>query len=209
MDSKAKTGKGARRRVEKPSLLEGLKSVEADSVLRRLLKVHPDLRGEAERIARSLLHEQEFEDVAAEVEEEVQALDYDDLNGCAGTHKGGYIEPTEAALDLLEEAVEPFISDLKRHIDLGLEGEALEICKGVVLGLYRVRDGQRGDVLGWAPDFPAEEASHAVSVWYRGRDAPGTPAGARRRKRPPFPKDFLCMVPEWTDIITRASSGKS
>jgi hypothetical protein len=26
---------------------------------------------------------------------------------------------------------------MKRHIELGLEAEALEICRGLVLGLYR------------------------------------------------------------------------
>jgi len=49
--------------------------------------------------------------------------------------------------------VEPVLDDLKRHIELGLEAEALEICKGMVLGLYRLNERVRGDVLGWAPDF--------------------------------------------------------
>jgi len=31
---------------------------------------------------------------------------------------------------------------MKRHIELGLEAEALEICKGMVLGLYRLSDAR-------------------------------------------------------------------
>jgi hypothetical protein len=40
-------------------------------------------------------------------------------------------EPSEAAWEILEETVEPVLDDMKRH---GLEAEALEICKGMVLG---------------------------------------------------------------------------
>jgi len=32
---------------------------------------------------------------------------------------------------------------MKRQMELGLQREALDICKGVVLGLYRIRDTMR------------------------------------------------------------------
>jgi len=51
---------------------------------------------------------------------------------------------------------------MKRHLELGLETEALEICKGLVLGCYRLSERAGGDVLGWAPDFPGEAAGHAL-----------------------------------------------
>jgi hypothetical protein len=54
-------------------LLAGLKSEEAALVLRQLLAAHPDLEAEAERIARSLLQGVDFESVADEVEDEIQA----------------------------------------------------------------------------------------------------------------------------------------
>jgi hypothetical protein len=66
--------------------------------------------------------------------------------------------------------VEPFREDMKRHLELGLEAEALEICKGLLLGCYRLSGRAGGDVLGWAPDFPAEAAGHALEVWYFGTD---------------------------------------
>jgi hypothetical protein len=114
--------------------LERLKAEEAALVLRRLLEVHPDLASEAEETARSLLQEVKYEEIAAEIEEEIRALDYDDLNARAGRHEWGDVEPTEAAWEILEETVEPFREDMKRHLALGLEAAALEICKGLVLG---------------------------------------------------------------------------
>jgi len=64
-------GAGAGRRT-----LERLKPDEAAAVLWHLLKVHPDLGSEAEQIARSLLHQVDDESVAAELEDEIRALDY-------------------------------------------------------------------------------------------------------------------------------------
>jgi hypothetical protein len=115
-------------------MLEHLKPGEAAAVLRRLLEAHPNLSTEAEGIARSLLHQVDYQEVAAEIKDEIRALDYEDLNARAGSHEWGYVEPSEAAVEILEETLEPFVEDMKRHLDLGLEAEALEICKGVVLG---------------------------------------------------------------------------
>lgn len=128
-------------------MLDRLNPREAATVLRRLLAAHPDLVAEAEQIAISLLGEVSFESVAGEVEYAVSSLDLDDLNSRAGSHAWGYTEPSEAAWELLEEAVAPFLEDMQRQIELGLETEALEICKGVVLGLYRLRKDTKGDGL--------------------------------------------------------------
>ena len=116
------------------------------------------------------LREVAFEWVADEVEEAVRHLGLDELGSRAGRHSWGYTEPSEAAWELLEERVSPFIEDMKRQLELGLDAEALEMCKGVVLGLYRVHNEQGDDVLQWAPNFPAETAAHAVATWRDGGD---------------------------------------
>ncbi|MGH9455319.1 MAG: hypothetical protein ACRD2O_15265, partial [Terriglobia bacterium] len=85
-------GRAARDGVTHP-VLERLKPGEAAAVLRRLLEVHPDLSSEADEIARSLLRQLDYVDVAAEIEDEVRALDYDVLNARAGGHEWGYVEP--------------------------------------------------------------------------------------------------------------------
>ena len=201
MTSAGKPKGQAVRRVGGRRTVERLKPEEATAVLRHLLEVHPELAGEAEEIARALLQRVEYEDVAAEIEDEIRALDYADLNARAGRHEWGYLEPTEAAWEILEEALEPFREDMKRHLELGLETEALEICKGLVLGCYRLSERAGGDVLGWAPDFPGEAAGHALEVWYTGSDDPKNRKG--RKKLPPLPADFLQLVPKWISLIER------
>lgn len=82
-----------------------------------------------------------------------------------------------------------------------MEAEAFEICKGVLLGLYRVRDLKGDDVLGWAPDFPAEAAAEAVRTW--GARAPTR--GAGRSKRLCLPQEFVDeYIAEWGGLLARA-----
>ena len=195
-------GKGRAAQGDAPRLLlERLTPPETAAVLRRLLEAHPDLSTEAAGIARSLLRQVDYLQVAAEIEDEIRALDYEDLNARAGSHEWGYVEPSEAAGEILEETLEPFLEDIKRHLDLGLEADALEICKGVVLGCYRLSE-QGGDVLGWAPDFPGEAAGGALEAWYRGAAGPKSRERGGR-KRPSLPRDFLSMVPNWIPMIER------
>lgn len=96
---------------------------------------------------------------------------------------------------------------MKRHLELGLEGEALEICEGLVLGCYRLNERAGGDVLGWAPDFPAEAAGHALEVWYFGTDDPQR-RGKRRKQRPLLAPEFLSRVPKWRPMIERIGNEK-
>lgn len=192
---------------DKRSVLGNLKADEALDVLHRLLGTHPDLKKEAESIARSLMGEVNFEEIADEVQEAVSALDFDDLNARAGHHEQGYVEPDEAAWEILEEEIEPFIEDIQRRIELGLEAEALEVCKGVVLGLYRVAHSGGGPVAQWAPDFPAEAACNAIDAWLASGPSKKTDrSGPKRkeRKRSTFPQEFIDEeVPEWGEMIRR------
>ena len=73
------------------------------------------------------------------MDDAIRSLDLDDLESRAGRHSWGYTEPSEAAGELLQEVVDPFLEDLKRRMDLGLVAEAMEVCKGILLGLYSGR----------------------------------------------------------------------
>ena len=199
MAKAGKPGSAHGRPGKRSRVLDGLKPEEAQAVLRRLLGAHPELRAEAERTARMLLGEVSFEAVADEVEGAVRALDLDDLHGRAGRHSWGYVEPDQAALDLLAEAVDPFLEDMKQKLGLGLAAEPLEVCKGIVLGLHRVHK-RPTELLEYAPAFAEEHACWVVDIWRAGGDEDK----AARRIRPlagrglSLPNDFVDRsVPEW------------
>ena len=87
---------------------------------------------------------------------------------------------------------------MQRDIELGFEVAATATCAGIVLGLYRCRDKSSDQVLGWADDFPAETAGHAVATLARESDA-------RHRRTWRFGDAILEQVPKWAAMIGRAS----
>src|SRR5438128_4781362 len=91
--------------------LESLNPEEAAIVLRRLLAAHSELETEANVIAKSLLRENSFEKIAEDIYDSIQVLGHDELNGRAGRHEWGYVEPGDAALEILSETVAPFLDD--------------------------------------------------------------------------------------------------
>jgi len=201
-DPKRKSNRKGERETD---LLARLDSGEAASVLKALLARHRELRPEAEAIARHSLTQVSLFSVAEDVEIALLQYDYDDLNGRAGGHSWGYVEPTEAAWELLEEAMEPFVNEMKRYLEMGLEDQAQRFCQGVVLGLYRVRNGQDNDILGWAEDFPAEAAGNVFDVWMSASGIGGEGETARHKPRtlpPAFVREHL---PDWGWLLKPAA----
>lgn len=197
---------GTSRSQKRSTMLDRLEPGEAQAVLHRLLAAHPDLAAEAEQIAESLLRQISFETVADEVEDAVTSVDIDDLNSRAGRHSWGYTEPGEAAWELLQEAVDPSLVKMKRLIDLELETEALEVCKGLLLGLYVVRDAKAHEIVGWAEDFPAETAAGAAATWYAAKGKGRGKAG--RRESAQLLREFVReSTPEWAEMLERVLSG--
>src|SRR5207253_468947 len=136
-------------RVRKDKVLARLKPDGGGDVLRSLLERHPELVPEVEEIARATVTDVDANVVAEDVEQAVLDLDIDDLNARAGRKSWGYVEPGDAAWELLEEAIDPFLAEMKRHIELGFEAAATATCAGIVLGLYQCRDKSTDRLLGW------------------------------------------------------------
>ena len=145
-------------------ILSHLGPAEGAHVLSELLRRHTSLRKEAYDIAKDLLDNISVEAVADEVADLVTAIGLEELGSRAGKHSWGYVEPGEAAWELLEESIENLRNDMKRRFEVGMEQGAEEICQGIILGLYSVRNTNSDGAHDWAPDFPAEAAARAAST---------------------------------------------
>jgi hypothetical protein len=192
----------AKRSRRKGEVLARLKPEEGAGLLRTLLERHPELAVEVEEIAKATVADVEAEAVAEDVEQAVLDLDLSELNSRAGRQEWGYVEPTEAAWEILAEAIEPFLDDMKRHINLGFEAAALATCAGIVLGLYRCRGKNSDQLLGWAEDFPADTAGEAVAVL-------ASESRAKHRRAWLLPDAVLAQMPEWVEMIGRCSKPAS
>ncbi len=143
-------------------VLEKLENHESAAVLRVLLAKHPELREEAARRATDLINCPSVEEIAEDVYCAVTSVDIDEIDDRSGNHSYGYVGPSAASDELLEEAIEGFTSDMRRQLQLGMFESAETICRGIVTGLYRAANEPSGAGLGWSPDFPHEAAAEAI-----------------------------------------------
>lgn len=171
------------------SSLDALTEAEQAVVLRELLRAHPALRQEAEKRARALLRGTTVEEVADGVSGALLSLPLEDLGARAGRVRGrGYVHETDAAWELVQEAVEPFLGDMRRRASVGQLDGAAVVTVGIVAGLHDVGEPEGATVLGYAgPDTPGELAGEVLTEAERlGLEVPDD---AHDR-----------YWPEWTDL---------
>jgi hypothetical protein len=189
------------RRKAATSVLQRLRADEAAAVLKILLERHQTLRSEAEEIATDLVSSPAVHEVGEGVFAAVTFIDIDEVTARAGRTSWGYVDPADAATELLEEAIEDFISDMKRRMQLGLEDAAEAICRGVVVGLYMARESESDGALGWAPDFPAEEACNVVEELLR-----ACPVAKRTGTRDRLLGLLAQDVPDWREMLEQVAN---
>src|SRR3954469_8105218 len=97
-----------------------------------------ELKDRAERAARARLAQVDIDDVANAVTAVLLGLGQEDLAGRAGRTRYGYVEPTEAAWSLLEEAVEPWLEDIPGRAPLGPAEAARRLGLGILQALQSV-----------------------------------------------------------------------
>lgn len=135
----ARSSRKSRAKRGRRALLDALDAAETRRVLVALLDAHPELVAEATALAEAQLGEVTVEDVAEDVGFALGQLQVEDIWQRAGTQPDGeYVDPTDAAWELVEEAAAPFFEDLERRLGLGRSAEAMAVCQGILLGLYRL-----------------------------------------------------------------------
>lgn len=152
-----------RRRPPPTPALDAMSGAENAGVLAELLTSHPELRSEAEEAARRLLDDASVDAIAESVAWALEELPLDALAMRSGRIRGrGYVHETEAAWEILEEAVEPFLADLRRRASLSPDAAA-NVAAGIVAGLYRCREPEDGTIVAYAgPDSLSELAEQVI-----------------------------------------------
>lgn len=166
--------RATRRKPPATPTLDALKDHERAEVLIALLTSHPELLAEAEQLAIETLTGVTPEAVADDVVAALVNIPLDDLAARAGSHRGGYTEPHEAAWQLIETALDPFLADLRRLATLGHSDAATATAAGILTGLDHLPDPADGSVLAHAgPETVEHLAEDVLSVIERlGIDLP-------------------------------------
>lgn len=193
-------------RRPRPSLLENLTSDEASEVLQRLIEEQASLRTDAERIARTILTELDYKTVAEQVKDCILGVEVEEIYARSGSQQLGYVQPNEAAWEVFEEEMKPFLDNIERLISLGMTEEAIETSKGIIVGLYSFKSSDETEALEQIPDFPGETAAYALEVFRRAAAGIRSRGGGKARTLR-FPGDFLRdHAPEWHEFLSRVLS---
>lgn len=144
-------------------LLDNLTPEQAKTVLKRVCEKRDQLIETIREEVLSLLNEVEVETVANEVQAVLASIDREAIGERSGQVEYGYVEPAEAAHELLHERMKPFRNQLERFQALDLNEPEDQYLRGVLIGLYRSRSGMEvTDVLA---EQPSELSSSLLSDW--------------------------------------------
>ena len=149
-------------------LVQSLNTDEASHTLKLLLDENPDLMKRIYDCAAKVTANVDAEGVADDVFSSLDILDYDDLNGRAGRTRHGYVAPDQAAWDLFEEALTPFINEMAKNHERMLPAVAKIYCIGIIKGLQRYEESSFSDLSDWLQDAPGEYIDTVVDEWKKG-----------------------------------------
>jgi hypothetical protein len=156
------------KRSQMQEIIHGLHADEAFQVLKELLKDNPSLIKSAYDIAMKNAHNIDPDGIMDDVFFELNQLDMDDLNGRAGRTKYGYVDPSEAAGELFEETMTPFIDEMKRNQERSLPAVAKAYCIGIIKGLRKFDKESYSDLKDWFVDEPSEYVYTVLDEWKKG-----------------------------------------
>ena len=148
--------------------IKSLSADEASQVLNGLLKDNPLLTSKIYDVAIKVAGNADDGTIRDEVFSELDALDMDDLSGRAGRKRHGYVEPSDAAWGLFEEALNPFIDAMKKSQQRALPATAKAYCVGIIKGLWQYKNESISDLKDWLEDAPGEYIDSVVEEWKKG-----------------------------------------
>ena len=153
---------------EPHEIIDHLSPTDALSILRTLADSDEQLAKRIAEIATAHLSEVDPEEVAAVLYHELDALEVEEVWDRAGPTRHGYVDPGEAADQMIEEVIDPYLEELKKYQELDMNTEANRMCMGLLLGLHRFKHESTSEFKDWAPDAPNSFAWTVVDAWKAG-----------------------------------------
>lgn len=134
-------------------------------IVERLYRKGGDIRDAVVAEAISVLSEFSLDGTADEVFDALDLMDIQDCLDQAGSTRDGYTSPEEAAIDTIEDELQPFFDQVERYHDLGMIEQEATYCQAVLLGIYRFESESEAEIKELAEDHAAECAVGLLDEW--------------------------------------------
>jgi len=149
-------------------MINQLSPQDALAVLKTLARDDEQLAARIAEIATAQLSDIDPEEVAFGLYEELELLEVEEVWDRAGPSHHGYVDPAEAADQMIDEVIAPYLEELKKYQALGMNAQANRMSMGLLLGLYRFEDESTSKFKEWEPDAAGVFAEVAVDAWKAG-----------------------------------------
>lgn len=146
-------------------VIKKLSAEQALEVLKRLNGTGGKVQQAVLAVARDVLSEIDLDETADEVFFALDSIDVQDCWDRAGSSRDGYTSPDEAALEIVEESLQPFLDQTRQYHELGMPGEEMIHCMGLILGLYRYEHESKSEFREWSVNIPLECAGDRLREW--------------------------------------------
>jgi hypothetical protein len=142
-----------------------LTAAQALELVERLSRRGGELKEAVIAGAMNLLAEVDIDETADEVFAALDSIDVQDCWDRSGSSRDGYTSPDEAATELIEEELQPFVDQVERYHQLGMPEQEALYCIGVIIGLYRYDRQSKTGFREWSEDIAGDCAGCLLHEW--------------------------------------------
>ena len=161
-------GRGGQGTKGRSTIDEVIAAGKAGEVLRGLVREDPGMAERIEELARERLSDVDIEGIADWVYSELDVIDVHDLWWSSGSTRHGYVDVTDRAWDMFDEALEPVRDEMERYRRLSMRREETVVLMGMLKGLYDYERESGSEFKDWAVDAPRDRFDQLLEDWRDG-----------------------------------------
>jgi hypothetical protein len=154
----------------KEDIFDKISPNEALKILRQISKTDNVLKDKIIALAEDLFSDIDIDEICEAVFYELDRIDVHELWDRAGPKTDGYTSPEDMSVEMFEEALEPFVQEMDRLLDLKMHQEAKLYCMGILKGIYQYQENSGSEFKDWATDLPGESFGDILSEWGKSCD---------------------------------------
>ncbi len=146
-------------------VLDKVSTEHANEILQRLADENAKISKRIQELALEYLTEVDPDDIAENVFCDLDILNVEDVWKNSGSTRYGYVDPYELAFEMFEEALEPYIDDLRKCQKLSMDEKAKLHCMGILKGIDQFEREGTTEFKDWAVDAPHENFMQVFEEW--------------------------------------------
>lgn len=157
---------------EREKILNDISSKYAYEFLTRLANEDANISERIKELALEYLVEVDLDDIAENVFYDLNHLQVEDVWDNSGGTRHGYVDPNELASEMFEEAIEPYVEEMRKCLTLLRYEEAALHCQGILKGIYKFEKEATTEFKDWATDDPHTYFIQVFDEWKKGNKNP-------------------------------------